>query len=165
MTAHLGWWKCSSPSRDQRFVTLGTVTHPVPLSMKFSRQEYWSVLPCPSPGDLPRLWIKPGSFAMQADSLPSEPPGKPLGKNTQRIFLNMSIILEAHNVSLSHYVTTKLACVHAQSCPTLCNPIDCSLPGSSVHGIFQARMLEWVAISFSRGSSQPRGQNSVSCIS
>ena len=36
-------------------------------------------------------------------------------------------------------------CVHAQSCPTLCNPLDCSPPGSSVHGIFQARILEWVA--------------------
>ena len=44
----------------------------------------------------------------------------------------------------------------AQSCPTLYNPMDCSLPGSSVHGIFQARILEWVAISFSRRSSQPR---------
>ena len=44
----------------------------------------------------------------------------------------------------------------AQSCPTLCNPVDCSPPGSSVHGILQARILEWVAISFSRGSSQPR---------
>ena len=45
-----------------------------------------------------------------------------------------------------------------QSCPTLCDPMDCSpcLPGSSVHGIFQARVLEWVAISFSRGSSQLR---------
>ena len=41
----------------------------------------------------------------------------------------------------------------AQLCPTLCNPMDCSLQGSSVHGIFQARVLEWVAISFSRGSS------------
>ena len=41
----------------------------------------------------------------------------------------------------------------AQSCPTVCSPIDCSLPSSSVHGIFQARVLEWVAISFSRGSS------------
>ena len=43
-----------------------------------------------------------------------------------------------------------------QSCPTLCNPIDCIPPGSSVHRIFQARILEWVAVSFSRGSSQPR---------
>ena len=44
----------------------------------------------------------------------------------------------------------------AKSGPTLCNPMDCSLPGSSVHGIFQARILEWVAICFSRGSAQPR---------
>ena len=52
----------------------------------------------------------------------------------------------------------------AQSCPTLCDPMDCSLSGSSVHGIFQARVLEWVAISFSRGSSQPRNRTRVSCI-
>ena len=41
----------------------------------------------------------------------------------------------------------------SQSCPTLCDPMDCSLQGSSIHGIFQVRVLEWVAISFSRGSS------------
>ena len=52
----------------------------------------------------------------------------------------------------------------AQSCPTLCDPLDCSLPGFSVHGIFQARVLEWVAISFSRGSFWPRDQTQVSCI-
>ena len=52
----------------------------------------------------------------------------------------------------------------AQSCPTLCDPMDCSLPGSSVHGIFQARLLEWVAISFSRGCFLPREQTQVSCI-
>ena len=50
----------------------------------------------------------------------------------------------------------------AQSCLILCDPMDCSLPGSSVHGIFKARVLEWVAISFSRGSSQPRDQTRVS---
>ena len=44
----------------------------------------------------------------------------------------------------------------SQLCPTLCDPMDCSLPCSSIHGIFQARVLEWVAISFSRGSSLPR---------
>ena len=49
----------------------------------------------------------------------------------------------------------------AQSCLTLCNPMNCSLPGSSVHGIFRARILEWVAISFSRGSSQPRDRTLV----
>ena len=50
-----------------------------------------------------------------------------------------------------------------QSCPTLCDPMDYSLQGSSVHGIYQARILEWVAISFSRGSSQPRDWAWVSC--
>ena len=50
-------------------------------------------------------------------------------------------------------------------CLTLCNPTDCNLPGSSVHGIFQARILEWVAISFSRGSAQPRDRTCVSCVS
>ena len=52
----------------------------------------------------------------------------------------------------------------AQSCPTLCDPIDCSLPGFSVHGIFQARVLDWFAISFSRGSSQSRDRTQVSFI-
>ena len=51
-----------------------------------------------------------------------------------------------------------------QSCPTLCGPVDCSPPGSSIHGIFQARVLEWVAISFSRESSWPRDRTYVSCI-
>ena len=52
----------------------------------------------------------------------------------------------------------------AQSCPTLCNPMDYNPSVSSVHGIFQARILEWVAISFSRGSSWPRYQTRVSYI-
>ena len=52
----------------------------------------------------------------------------------------------------------------AQSFPTLCDPVDCSPPGSSVHGIFQARILAWVAISFSRGSSRPGDWTRVSCI-
>ena len=52
----------------------------------------------------------------------------------------------------------------AQSCPTLCDPMDCSLQGSSIHGIFKARVPEWGAISFSRWSSQPRGQTLVSQI-
>ena len=52
----------------------------------------------------------------------------------------------------------------AQSCLALCDPMDCSPTGSSFHGILQARILEWVAISFSRGSSWPRGWTRVSCI-
>ena len=51
-----------------------------------------------------------------------------------------------------------------QSCSTFCNPMDCSPPGSSVHGIVQATILEWVAISFSRGSSWPRDRTCVFCI-
>ena len=47
----------------------------------------------------------------------------------------------------------------------LCNPMDCSSPGTSVHGIFQARLLEWIPISYPRGSSQPRHQTLVSCVS
>ena len=52
-----------------------------------------------------------------------------------------------------------------QSCLTLCDTIDCFPPGSSVYGILQARILEWVAISYSRGSSRPRDRTLVSCIS
>ena len=52
----------------------------------------------------------------------------------------------------------------AQSCPTLCDPMDHSPPGSSVHRILQARTLEWVAMLSSRGSSQPRSWTSISCI-
>ena len=59
------------------FATPRTVARQVPLSMGFSRQEYWSGLPFPSPGDLPYSGIEPGSPALEADSLPHEPPGKP----------------------------------------------------------------------------------------
>ena len=61
-----------------------------------------------------------------------------------------------------------LVCVHAkllQSCPTLCNPMDCSPPGSSVHGILWARILEWVTMPSSRGSSSPRDRTCVSYVS
>ena len=58
----------------------------------------------------------------------------------------------------------KVKVLVAQSCLTLCNPMDCSLPGSSFQGIFQARILESVAIPFSRGSSRPRDRILVSCI-
>ena len=55
-------------------------------------------------------------------------------------------------------------CAQLLLCPTLCDPMDYSLPGSSVHGIFKARMLEWVAISYSRGSFWPRDRICFSCI-
>ena len=61
-------------------MTPRTVARQAPLSKGFSRQEYWSGLPCPPPGDLPDPGIKPGSLALEADSLLSEPPGKPLNR-------------------------------------------------------------------------------------
>ena len=75
--------------------------------------------------------------------------------------------------SLQHFLSRAIsqityvhaACSVAQSYPTLCGPMDCSPPGSSVHGIRQARMLVWVAMPSSRGSSQPRGRTCISFIS
>ena len=66
--------KVKSLSRVRLFATPKTVTYQAPLSMGFSRQEYWSGLPFPSPGDLPNPGIEPGSPALQANALTSEPP-------------------------------------------------------------------------------------------
>ena len=71
--------KVESLSHVQLFVTAWTVAHQAPLSMGFSRQEYWSGLPSPSPGNLPDSGIEPRSPTLQADALTSEPPGKPSG--------------------------------------------------------------------------------------
>ena len=111
---------CVSHSVMSNSATPLTVACQAPLSMKFSRQEYWSGLPFPSTGDLPDPGIKLGSPALQADALPAELLGKPKVKVTQL-------------------------------CLTVCDPMDCI-----VHGILQARILEWVAVPFSRGSSQTR---------
>ena len=70
-----------------------------------------------------------------------------------------------HFCMLSRAVIIIMRAKSLQSCPTLCDPIDCSLPGSSVHGILQARILEQVAIPFSRGSSQPRDRTHISYVS
>ena len=67
--------KVKSLSRVRLFATPWTAAYQAPLSMGFSRQEYWSRLPFPSPGDLPDPGIEPGSSGLQADALPSEPPG------------------------------------------------------------------------------------------
>ena len=65
------------------------------------------------------------------------------------------------------YPWQNLACMRArslQSCPRLCNPLDCNPPGSSVHGILQARIREWAAMPYSRGSFQPRNQTQISHV-
>ena len=75
---------------------------------------------------------------------------------------------------LAHEWTKKMECIYLpphplvsvlviQSCLTLCDPMDCSSPGSSVHGVIQAKILEWVAISFSKGSSRPKDGTQISC--
>ena len=71
---------------------------------------------------------------------------------------------EGHYIMIKGSIQDIIITIVAQSCLTLCDPMDCSLPGSSFHGILQARVLEWVAISFSRGSSQPRDGTQVSRI-
>ena len=74
--------KVKSLSRVQLFATPWTVAYQASPSMGFSRQEYWSGLPFPSPGDLPHPGIEPRSPALEADALTSEPPGKPLWDGT-----------------------------------------------------------------------------------
>ena len=98
--------------------------------MKFSRLEYWSGQPFPSPGDLPNSGIKPRSLTLQSNCLPAEPQGKP--KN-------------AFSVQFSSV---------AQSCLTLCNPMD-----YTACGLLQARILECTALPFSRGIFPTQGSN------
>ena len=69
--------KVKSLSRVRRFATPWTVAYQAPPSMRFSRQEYWSGLPFPSPGDLPDSGTELRSPSLRADALPSEPPGQP----------------------------------------------------------------------------------------
>ena len=88
----------------------------------------------------------------------------PCSVNLSSNFLLMDGIVFALEKSDKHYLSQVIKVLVSQSCLTLCDPMDSSSPGSSVHGILQARILEWVAIPFSRGSSWPRDQTLVSCI-
>ena len=134
-------------SRVWLFVTPWTVAHQASLFMEFSRQEYWSGLPSPPPGDYPDPRVEPTSL-------------------TSTCIGRCILFHLGHLGSMCVCMCLCLcACVYAQSCPTLCDPADCSPPGSSIHGIFQARILELVVISSSRGSSWPRDWTHVSYIS
>ena len=113
------------------FVTLWTVACQPPLSMGFSRQEYWSGLPCLHPGD---------------------PPNPVIESASQVSCIRRWILL----------VPPAAAAKSLQSCPTLCDPIDGSLPGSPILGILQARTLEWVAISFSNAEKWKWSRSVVS---
>ena len=123
------------------------------------RQEYWSGLLFPSLGDLPNPGIKPLSPAWLVDSLPLRHLGSPneLGFGSKELLCGFWKTIRF----LSKW---KEESEVAQSCSTFCNPMDCSPPGFSIHGIFQARILEWVAVSFSRRSSWPRDRTWVSHI-
>ena len=100
-----------------------------------------------------RLWA---SYLGHTDLPPNDTclQSFPMGKR-RSFYIDMPIISPA---------IWKVSVLVAQSCPTLCHPMDCSLPGFSVHGTLQARILEWVAIPFPRASSWPRDWTPVSCI-
>ena len=130
--------------------------------MGFPRQEYWSGLPFPSPGDFPDPGTESTSPSLQADSLPLCYLGSP------RIMVTLERSGEdsgcwRHKNDFLNAIKV-LSCLVAQSCLALYNPMDCSPPGSSVHGILQARILVRVATSFSRGSSQPRDRTHFSYV-
>ena len=114
----------------QLFLTPWTVAHQAPLSVGFSRQEYWSELPCPPPGDLPHPGIKPASLMSPA---------------LADWFFTTSATWEAlENVKVK---------------VSVCDPMDCSLPGSLVRGILQATILELGCHSFSGGNLPIQGLN------
>ena len=85
--------KVKSLSHVRLFATPWTVACQASLSMGFSRQEYWSGLPFPSPGDLPDSGIEPGSPAFQEDTLASEPPGKPIFVLIVSLFFDFCLVL------------------------------------------------------------------------
>ena len=130
-----------SLSRVWLLATPQTAAYQAPLSMGFAKQEYWSGLPLPSPSSSPTVH----QFILFFDAYHTE---QCAGVSTfPAIYLSIMKWSEV-----------------AQLCLTLCDPVDCSLPCSSLRGILQARILEWVAISFSSRSSQPRDRTWVSCI-
>ena len=128
-----------------------TAAHQAPPSMGFSRQEYWSGVPLPSlkeiKEDTNRWRNIPCSW-------------------TGRInIVKMSILPKASTYYVRNTQHVGSLCAKSfQSCLTLCDPMDCSPPSSSVHGILQTRIPEWVAVPSSGGSFQPRDQTQESSI-
>ena len=146
------------------FMTPWTVACQAPLPTGFLRQGHWGGLPCPPPGMFPTQGSNPCLWHLlhwQADSLPLAPTGNLHIQNEAPAHQKRSQRFCDPSGPLSDQLLKGTA---AQLCPTLYDPMDCSPPGSSVHGIFQARILEWVAGFFPQGSSQSRNQTQVSCI-
>ena len=131
-------------------------------------QESWSGEPILSPGDLPDPGIELGSLVLQAGSLPSYPLLLEFSDSGNGTHCSASSSCkkwrtQPWDLSLSHptypiweLLFLKYPLLSAQSWPALCDSVDYGPPGPSVHGILHARILEWVAILFSRGSSLPR---------
>ena len=144
MTATAAAAAAESLSRVRLCAAPQTAARQAPPSLRFSRQEHGSGLPCPSPmresekGEGSRSVVSHSSrpHGLQRTRLlrPWEFPGKSTG-------VGCHVLLQCVKVKREREV--------AQSCPTLRDPMDCSAPGSSAHGSFQARVLEWAAISFS----------------
>ena len=99
-------WKWSRSVVSDSFATPWTVAHQAPLSMGFSRQEYWRGLPFSSPGDLPDPGIKPRSPALQADTLPSEPPEWQWGK------VNYKVLVKGEFNTMKHSFYKRLFASH-----------------------------------------------------
>jgi len=108
-------------------------------------------------------WLSPLPSLSQLPHAPSRPP---INSPIQTLIQATNVFLLDHKICLLTGLSSscKVKVKVPQSCPTLCNPMDWSPPGSSVHGILQARILEWVAVPFSRGSSQPMDGTQVSRI-
>ena len=105
-----------------------TVARQAPPSMRFSRQEYWSGLPFPSPGDHPDPGIEPRS-PIAGRRLTSAPPGKPKGRSLSRD-KGINAKGTGGSNSLTHHPQFSSV---TQSCPKLCDHMDCSMPGIPVH--------------------------------
>ena len=89
-------------------------------------------------------------------------PKEVVSSNFTPCTLLLHVCTHTHTLTYVYtHISGKVKVKVTQSCLTLCNPMDCSLPGSSVHGIFQTRILEWATVPFSRGSSQPRDWTQV----
>ena len=172
-----------------------------PLSMGFSRQEYWSGLPCLPPGDLPNPGIKPASLrspaladGFLATSANWEAPHSLDKCNSKYSEYHITLARKAvvkkstsnkcwsvwrkwtllpqcavdGNANWYRHYIEECVCARVllpQSCLTLCDPVDCSPPGSFVHGILRIRILQWVAMRSSRASSQPRDWTCISYVS
>ena len=110
-------------SRVWLFAIPWTVAYKAPLSMEFSRQEYWSGVPFPSPGDLPDPGIEPGSPALQAEALASEAPGKLPLRYSRCVFIARGHLTDIIGAWESSHTC---ACKSLHLCPALCNTVDCS---------------------------------------